>query len=36
MTETPKQNGIQDGKQQKIQGSNRSKDSEIELINIKA
>ena len=25
-TETPKQDGTQDGKQQKIQGSNRSKD----------
>ena len=32
-TETPKQDGTQDGKQQKIQGSNRSKDREMELLN---
>ena len=31
-TETPKQDGAQDRKQQKIQGSNRSKDGEMELI----
>ena len=32
-TETPKQDGTQGGKQQKIQGSNRSKDREMELLN---
>ena len=31
--ETLKQSGTQDGKQQKIQGSNRLKDRQIELIN---
>ena len=31
-TETPKQDGTQNGKLQKIQGSSRSKDREIELI----